>query len=189
MKINKMKKWVSNITTILLTFILVFSMYIVITSKLTGNEPQIFGFQLKTVFSGSMEPGIKTGSIILVKLSEKTDKYKANDVITFKEENQLVTHRIVEVIQSSDQVMYRTKGDHNQTEDLNPVLSTNVIAEYTGVTIPYLGYINEFAKSKNGNLLLLVLPGLILLGYSSFIIWRTISEIDVNSKEGEGKSA
>lgn len=31
------------------------------------GEPQVFGYQLKTVLSGSMEPEIKTGSIIAVK--------------------------------------------------------------------------------------------------------------------------
>jgi signal peptidase I len=190
MKAKTIKKWVSNITTILLSILLIFMLFIVISSKAAGGEPQVFGYQLKTVLSGSMEPGIKTGSIIAVKIAGETHKYKKGDVITFKkDEKDLVTHRIVEVIKSGEQVMYRTKGDNNKSEDLEPVLSQNVVAEYKGFTIPYVGYFMNFAQSKNGNLLLLVLPGLLLLGYSAISIWRTISEIEIKGKEGDGKSA
>jgi signal peptidase I len=189
MKTKTIKMWVSNITTILLSILLIFMLFIVISSKAAGGEPQVFGYQLKTVLSGSMEPGFKTGSIIAVKIAGETDKYKKGDVITFKKnEKDLVTHRIVEVIKSPDQVLYRTKGDNNKSEDLEPVLSQNVVAEYKGFTIPYLGYFMNFAQSKNGNLLVLVLPGLLLLGYSAFSIWRTISQIEIKGKEGEEKS-
>lgn len=190
MKAKVIKKWVSNIITILLAGLLIFMLSIVISSKAAGGEPQVFGYQLKTVLSGSMEPGIKTGSIIAVKIAGETDKFKKSDVITFKmDEQNLATHRIVEVIKSGNQVMYRTKGDNNKTEDLDPVLSQNVVAEYKDFTIPYLGYFMNFAQSKNGNLLLLVLPGLLLLAYSAFTIWRTISQLEIKGKEGEEKSA
>jgi signal peptidase I len=189
MKAKTIKKWASNIITIILAVLLIFMLFIVISSKAAGGEPQVFGYQLKTVLSGSMEPGIKTGSIISVKIAGETDKFKKDDVITFKkDEKDLITHRIVEVIKTGDQVMYRTKGDNNKTEDMEPVLSQNVVAEYKGFTIPFVGYFMNFAQSKNGNLLLLVLPGLLLLGYSAFTIWRTISQIEVKAKESDEKS-
>jgi signal peptidase I len=189
MKAKTIKKVASNIITILLAALLIFMLFIVISSKAAGGEPQVFGYQLKTVLSGSMEPGIKTGSIIAVKLAGETNKFKIGDVITFKmDEQNLATHRIIEVVKSGDQVMYRTKGDNNKTADLDRVLSQNVVAEYKGFTIPYLGYFMNFAQSKNGNLLLLVLPGILLLGYSAFSIWRTISQIEIKAKDGEEKS-
>lgn len=177
------KRWVSNVITVLLAVLLIFMLFIVISSKAAGGEPQVFGYQLKTVLSGSMEPGIKTGSIIAVKIAGDTNKYKKGDVITYKiDEQNLATHRIVEVVKSGDQVMYRTKGDNNKSQDLEPVLAQNIVAEYKGFTIPYLGYFLDFAQSKNGNLLLLVLPGLLLLAYSAFTIWRTISEVEIKGK-------
>ncbi|MGX6442455.1 signal peptidase I SipW [Neobacillus sp. K501] len=189
MKAKTIKKVASNIITIILAALLIFMLFIVISSKAAGGEPQVFGYQLKTVLSGSMEPGIKTGSIIAVKLAGETDKLKKGDVITFKmDEQNLATHRIIEVVKSGDQVMYRTKGDNNKTADLDPVLSQNVVAEYKGFTIPYLGYFMNFAQSKNGNLLLLVLPGLMLLAYSALTIWRTMSQVELKVKGSNEKT-
>ncbi|MFZ3589654.1 signal peptidase I [Bacillus sp. DJP31] len=94
----------------------------------------------------------------------------------------LITHRIVDVVNSnSDQVIYRTKGDNNDGEDPNPVLSQNVVAQYTGFTIPRAGYFLSIINSNNGAFIFII-PGLLLLGYSCFTIMRTIAQI-------EGKNA
>lgn len=185
------KKWTSNLLTILLFAVFILLLFVVISSKASGGEPQIFGYQLKTVLSGSMEPGIKTGSIIAVKPGGDMNRFKKGDVITFKmDEKNIVTHRIIEVNKSGNQVLYRTKGDNNETADMDPVLSQNVIAEYSGFTIPYLGYFVSFTNSKNGAFLLII-PGLLLVIYSVVTIWKTIAELDpktVKDSEDIGKS-
>lgn len=183
-------KFVSNLITILLFLLLVLVLFLVISTRAAGGEPEVFGYQLKTVLSGSMEPGIKTGSIIAVKPGGDMARFQEGDVITFLEEgNILITHRVTDVIKSGEHTMYKTKGDNNRTEDLNPVLSENVVAEYTGFTIPYVGYFIDFAKSKNGSALLLILPGIILLGYAAFTVWQVISSIDKKSKVGASEEA
>jgi signal peptidase I len=182
---KKLMKWGSNIVTTVLFLVLIFMVFVVVSSKASGGEPQVFGYQLKTVLSGSMEPGIKTGSIIAVKPGGDMTRFEKGDVITFKQEkDMLVTHRVTEVIKSGDNIMYKTKGDNNNAEDMNPVLSENVVAEYSGLTIPYLGYFMNFTNSKNGAFLLLV-PGLLLLVYSGFTIWKAISEIDIKAKKND----
>lgn len=166
-------------TTVLLFLLLISMTFFVISSKASGGEPEIFGYQLKTVLSGSMDPGIKTGSVIAVKPGGDMKRFQPGDVITFQEEDgKLITHRVTEVVDSGGNIMYRTKGDNNDAEDLNPVLSENVVAEYTGFTIPYLGYFINFSQSQNGAFLLLI-PGVILLGYAAITIWRAIKELDV----------
>jgi signal peptidase I len=183
MNMKKVKKWTSNIITGILFAVLIFMVVVVVSSKASGGEPEAFGYQLKTVLSGSMEPGIQTGSIIAVKPGGDMTRFEKGDVITFRqEENMLVTHRVAEVIKNGDQVMYRTKGDNNKTEDLNPVLSENVVAEYTGFTVPYVGYFMNFTNSKNGAFLFII-PGILLLIYSGFTIWRAISQIEVKPKK------
>ena len=182
-KKNKILKWVNNIVTSILMFLLISVASVVVISKASGGEPQFLGYQLKTVLSGSMEPGIQTGSIIAVKTAENKTNFQVGDVITFQEsEDMLVTHRITEVIQSGDSVLYRTKGDNNNAEDLNPVLSDNVVASYTGFTMPYVGYFNNFAQSKNGAFLLLI-PGILLLFYSAFTIWKVLSVIELPQRK------
>lgn len=153
-------------------------MFFVIGSAIfSGGEPNLFGYQIKTVLSGSMEPNIKTGSIIIVKTGGDATTFKENDIITFKAtENRIVTHRIIDVVQKNGQTMYRMKGDSNKTKDMNLVLPQNVIGEYTNITIPYIGYFIEFTKSKGGSLLLFLIPGLLLFSYSLVAIWRTFTQ-------------
>ncbi|MFD1173679.1 signal peptidase I SipW [Oceanobacillus picturae] len=187
MSLKQVKKWVSRITTYVLFAALIVMAVVVVSSKASGGEPEIAGYQLKTVLSGSMEPGIQTGSLIAVKPDGDMKRFKDGDVITFMDkEEKLITHRITEVMASGGQVMYRTKGDNNNAEDLEPVLSENVVAQYTGFTIPYLGYLVNFAQSRNGAFLLLI-PGILLLCYSGLTIWRTLGEIEKQNKKGDQK--
>ncbi|KAF0822215.1 signal peptidase I [Cytobacillus firmus] len=176
---KKIMKVLSNALTLLLYLLLITMIFIVISSKASGGEPQIFGNQLKTVLSGSMEPTFKTGSIIVVKPVEDPSALKKEDIITFmEEEGQLVTHRITDVIKSGENTLYKTKGDNNEEADSTLVMAQNVVGEYTGFTFPLVGYFIDFAKSKNGTSLMLILPGLLLLSYSVITIYRALKEID-----------
>lgn len=180
---KKIMKLINNMITGILMILLISVAALVVVSKASGGEPQIAGYQFKTVLSGSMEPDIQTGSIISVKEAVDKTNYKVGDVITFvEEEGILITHRITGVIESGDSVLYETKGDNNNAVDMNPVLADNVIAEYTGITVPYVGYFVSFSQSKNGALLLLI-PGFLLLIYSAFTIWRALSEIELPQKK------
>ncbi len=182
-KKKKIMKWINSLVTGILMVLLITVAALVVITKASGGEPQLFGYQFKTVLSGSMEPGIQTGSIISVKQAVDKTNFKVGDVITFQEEEGiLITHRITEVVGSGDSVLYRTKGDNNNAEDMNPVLATNVVAEYTGFTVPYVGYFVNFSQSKNGAFLLLI-PGFLLLIYSAFTIWRVLSQIELPQKK------
>jgi signal peptidase I len=184
----KAKKWISRTVTIILSITLALMIIAVISSKASGGEPKIFGYQLKTVLSGSMEPTFKTGSIIAVKPVEDPTKLKEKDVITFKDsQDVLVTHRIVEVIENDGQTMFRTQGDNVDKPDSEAVLPQNVVAKYTGFTLPFVGYFLDFAKSKNGTAILTIIPGLLLLIYAGFSVFKALKEIDNASKSKEVK--
>ncbi|MUV38595.1 Signal peptidase I [Lentibacillus sp. JNUCC-1] len=188
MKKRKVMKWVNNIVTTVLFVLLISVATMVMVTKISGGEPEMFGYQLKTVLSGSMEPGIQTGSIIAVKPGGDMTRFKANDVITFQEEDgKLITHRITEVQNSGDHVMYRTKGDNNNAEDSSPVLSGNVVAEYTGFTVPYVGYLVNAIQTKNGAFFMLI-PGILMLIYSGFVIWKALSELELKQKRNQESS-
>jgi signal peptidase I len=186
MKAKKVWKITSNIITGFLFLLLIFMIFVVVSSKASGGEPNFLGYQLKTVLSGSMEPTFKTGSIIAVKPVSDTTSLKEKDIITYMQQDQsLVTHRIIEVINQGDQVMYQTKGDNNEDADSQPILSQNVVAKYTGFTIPFIGYLMDFAKSSKGMAALLILPGVLLLVYSAFSIITGLKELDKTNKETE----
>lgn len=176
-------KWISNIITLLLFVLLLIMVFLVISLKSSGGEPDLFGYQIKTVLSGSMEPEIKTGSIIAVTPVKEKKQFKKDDIITYvQEDGQLVTHRIIEVLGSGEQLQYVTKGDNNKEADSTPVLAENVVAEYSGFTIPYVGYFTEFAKSPKGTAILLIVPGIMLLIYAWFQIRSALKVLELNSR-------
>jgi signal peptidase I len=179
MTTKKVMKITSNIITTILFLLFLFMVFVVISSKSSGGEPQFLGYELKTVLSGSMEPTFKTGSIIAVKPVADTSTLKKGEVVTFlQQDNTIVTHRIVEVIKNGDNTMIQTKGDNNKDMDTQPVLAQNVIAKYTGFSIPYLGYFIDFAKSNKGTAILLIVPGVLLIFYSIYTIFTALREID-----------
>ena len=98
-KNKKVMKLINNIVTGILMVLLITVAAVVVITKASGGEPQLFGYQFKTVLSGSMEPGIQTGSIISVKQAVDKTNFKVGDVITFQEEEILITHRITEVVE------------------------------------------------------------------------------------------
>ncbi len=166
----------------LLAIILIFTVFLVVNSKLSGGNTTIFGYQIKSVLSGSMEPHIKTGSIIFIETGGDMSRFKEGDVITFfMDENVLITHRIEEV--KNDGQVYITKGDANNGIDTEPVQVNNIVGEYTGVTIPYGGYILNFTNTREGAALILILPGILLLFYGIISIWQMASESGYKKKE------
>lgn len=183
---RKVRKILSTIITTVLFINLIVMAVLVISSKASGGEPQAFGYQLKTVLSGSMEPTFLTGSIIAVTPLEGEEKknLKEGDVITYVDsEERLITHRVIGIKTSGEHVMYETKGDNNDAADLDPVLSENVQAIYSGFTIPYAGYFINFAQSKEGSAILLIVPGLLLIAYAAYSIYQGLKELDPKNKK------
>lgn len=85
------------------------------------------------VLSGSMEPEIPTGSVVVVDGRKK--EWNPGDVITYRRGNMVVTHRIVEKSEEG----YCTKGDANTEEDAGIVLEKQVIGNVI-VALPWLGF-------------------------------------------------
>lgn len=152
-KLNKVLKIIST---------LLISMAVILAVLLSGVK--LFGIQVYTVLSGSMEPEYQTGSVIYVKKAE-IDELKVNDVITFMLSKETsATHRIIEIIPDGDDpntLYFRTKGDANDTEDAALVHEQNVIGKPI-FTIPYLGYVANFIQNPPGKYLSIAI-GLILI--------------------------
>ena len=70
----------------------------------------LFGIRVFRIGSGSMEPYLKVNDLVIIK---KQKDYNKNDVITYKEDGQYITHRIVEIEGEN----ITTKGDSNNTND------------------------------------------------------------------------
>jgi len=111
---------------IIVVISLLFILYSVLMAKSRGETPDVLGYQLYVVKSNSMAPTLDVGTVILSKIPEDSTKLDVNDIVTFKTiSGAVVTHRIIEVIETGDgKVKYRTKGDNPtnspDTELLDP---------------------------------------------------------------------
>lgn len=113
---NKILKNISNILLILL--IVVLAGYFVF---------RVLGIvTIYKVETGSMETGIHAGDYILI-INKK--HYHNRDIITYKQNDYYITHRIVKV----EKDKFITKGDANNVED-EPVLKKDVVGKviYSG---------------------------------------------------------
>lgn len=173
-------KWISKLVTYILLLLFLLTLFMVVSSRINGGIPQVFGYQMMNVLSGSMEPDIHTGSVVLIKPGNDPAKYEKGDIITFRsaEENKIITHRIMEVNTLQGSVSYTTKGDANDGADHEPVTPSNVIGEYQGFTIPLIGYLFAFIKSKAGIAAFLIVPGALIMLWQMVSIWRLISKME-----------
>ncbi|OCA87810.1 signal peptidase I [Bacillus sp. FJAT-27225] len=180
------KKWTGRITSIIIYGLLIFMVMTVISTKISSGTPKIFGYEIMTVLSGSMEPGIKTGAIIAVKPDFDRSTLKKGQIITFKaadNPNTLITHRIIEVKKENQSIQYITKGDNNDTKDRSPVSAKNVVGVYSGFTLPFVGKLLAFIQSDNGAIFLMIIPGVLMILWSVISLWKAISKVD--SKEAK----
>ncbi|MED1739720.1 signal peptidase I [Bacillus swezeyi] len=187
---KKVMKWVSNLLYVIIFTLIIAAIIVVISTKSSGGEPQLFGYQLKTVLSGSMEPEFQTGSVIAVQKMKNPENLKKGDIITFmQDQDTMVTHRIIGITKNKSNLMFKTKGDNNQNPDSDPVLAENVVAEYSGITVPYAGYLLDFASKPIGTAILLIVPGLLLILYAVITVSAALREIDQKAKaiEAAGK--
>ncbi len=114
---------------------------IIVKMILKVDVPMVGGYSALIVLSGSMEPTIKTGEVIVIHAQKD---YKIKDILTYREGGILVTHRIVDETETT----YTTRGDANNTDD-PPIKKTQAIGK-TIFHIPYLGKAILFVQSPIG---------------------------------------
>lgn len=139
-----MSKFVTKICN-LLTGALILVILLIVGALLI---PRAMGYDVYAVLSGSMEPYYHVGSIVYVDTDVEPEEINVGDPVTFKVgEGTLVTHRVTAVLTDTQEFM--TKGDANEDEDLAPVPFQSVIGK-AGMSIPMIGYISIYMKTKKG---------------------------------------
>lgn len=166
-----------NSMSVVITIIAVISILLAISALITvfhtekGQAPKILGTSMLRVVSGSMEPTIRDGAVILVKEVD-CDSLKVGDAISFYAidpaiAGEINTHRIVEIaVDEEGQRCFITKGDANRIEDPYAVYDENVLGKVI-FDSKILGLFIGVVASKYGFILFILLP---LLGIVIFNI-------------------
>lgn len=112
-------KVLKTIGQFILCLILIFFILLNIFSM---NNKSLFGFRIYRVISGSMQPALQIGDVIIVK---KSNNYSERDIITYSNGLTTITHRIIAI--NNDEVI--TKGDANEVDD-KPINKEQIIGKF-----------------------------------------------------------
>jgi len=136
------------------------------------------------VQSSSMSPTISAGDVVVV-AETAPESISEGDVITFQAAgsgSNRVTHRVVSVAGTAESREFVTKGDANADPDDEPVQASDVVG-VVAFTIPWIGYVVNFANSDAGLVLLVVVPALLLI---AFELWDIYTDPALNETDPDG---
>lgn len=111
---RRVKRVVGQTVFLIVVFLLSAAIISIQVARSRGEIPNLLGFQLYVVQSGSMEPTLNVGTVILSRKPEHPESLAVNDIVTFKSlSGPVITHRIVETVTDGEgNIAYRTKGDN-----------------------------------------------------------------------------
>lgn len=97
-------------------------LFIGVRAKMRDEVPQVMGYYFFTVKTGSMVPTLPIGCYVIVHESADPANIEKGTIVTFHFINgTIVTHRVIDVLNTEEGVRYRTKGD-NPDNDPDPEL-------------------------------------------------------------------
>ncbi len=174
-----MKKAFKVLYYIFLGFLGGIAVLLLISSfPITGN------YKVKMVQSGSMEPAIKTGSIVAVKPAEQ---YQIGDIITFinpRMPDKPVTHRIADIETVEGEPFYITQGDANNAPDQRRVRAREITGKVL-FDLPYIGYAVGAAKKPLGFMLIIIIPATAIVYDELRKIWQEIKKLKGKKKDNQ----
>ncbi len=128
-------KWFFSLINIAAVCLIAMSIFVLLTVVLTpaGQVPQVMGFSVLRVLTGSMKPEIPADSMLLIQKADAAS-LQVGDVISFFSPDPslngaLNTHRIVGIAEVDGSLQFTTKGDANLIEDQYPVDESRVVGK------------------------------------------------------------
>lgn len=180
-KRKKVSKVGSIITTVLLILVIVL-LVLMFVARASGHTISVFGFRFYRVSSGSMEPTLMTGDVILVQ-NVSMDNVHKGDIISYKAEKgemagNVITHRVIEEPETKNGICcLRTKGDDAAIPDPE-ITSDQIIGKYV-TTLPLIGKLYSFFLKPAGLITMIIV---IVLLFSFEMISLIVSYKSLDKK-------
>jgi len=135
---------------------------VVLFGLMLGKIVPLTGHQTIIIGGGSMEPAIGLGSAIVIG-QIRPDDLVVGDVVSLQigADRATFTHRITTIVQRSDGIWVRTKGDANADPDPTLVPATAILGRVEWA-IPYAGYLMALLSAPVGVIFVLGLAAALL---------------------------
>lgn len=190
MKIKNVVKETLKVLLILLIVLEVVLMCFVMIFKISGRNPDLFGYQFYVIISPSMEPELCVGDVVLSK-KYTGQQINTGDVITFlgKEgslKGKVVTHQVINVEEIEGHLNITTKGLANNVADPS-ITEEDVISVMLYKTVVF-GFLYRLMSSTPGFIILILLPLLILIASEIYRLAKVLhGGIDDEENQQKGK--
>ncbi len=181
------KKLLKILGTILL-IVLIAVVVLMFNARLSGEAPSVFGYQIFRVSSGSMEPELMIGDVILVKKADVEDIQKG-DIVTYKGEegdfaNKFITHKMIEDPEYVDgEYIFKSQGIVEGALPDPVWYEDQLLGEFV-CKIPFIDSIYSFFLKPYG-LMTFILVIVLLFGYeliSLVVSYKRLDEIEYEEK-------
>ena len=129
------------------------------------------GYRGVAILSGSMEPKISTGDLVLVD-SISAGQMKVGDVVTFQSEAGFsITHRVTQLNAKPDgAIAVQTRGDANPVPERWNTTPEATVGRVVA-TVPEIGTLTRWTASEDGRLIVLGIVGALGAGLVLRKIW------------------
>ncbi len=155
---------------------------LVLGLALAAVGPLAFHGRSFAVLSGSMQPTLRVGDLVLEKRTAGTDIH-VGDIVTFRspeDADKLITHRVRRVVIGDGIVRVTTKGDANLSVERWTIPVDGTVGRAIG-RVPKVGYLLVWARTTPGRLLLIALPACLLGASQLRRIWSTPGKAPKNA--------
>lgn len=189
---KKAGKIFSRIMAVISVVIFIFGLtiFVSVLRASAGKAPSVFGFSVLQVTSGSMEPEIPVGGIVIVR-KVKPDSLKVGDVISFYSNDidisgKVNTHRIIEIKQSeSGEKIFRTKGDANEYADTAAVFEIDLVGKMIMNLGSVGGSVFDVLRNPTIILIFIVLPLIFITLGEAVNLAKLIAEYKFSDQKDE----
>ncbi len=160
---------------IFFTLIIIVNGTMIVKSYIYPDKvPDFMGYKPFIVLSGSMEPAILTGDMILTR-ETAAENISQDDIITFRTDRSAdaaVTHRVTGIMNENGTVSFLTKGDANVGSDASAVTAEMLEGIYLG-RVGGIGHLAMFLQTPMGLLIFVVTPLCLFIVYDMAVRSRS----------------
>lgn len=161
----------SALSTLVLVIAIVICLSVIIQVT-TNGYVQFGGYSLFRVVTGSMEPELPVGSLLVCK-ETPMEQIQMGDIVCFRSLNpkmlgKVITHRVIAIQNASDgSLLLETKGDANLTADSEFVSQNNLIGKvnHSAKDDNIMASVVDVMTDKIGFLILILFPTLLIAGF------------------------
>ncbi len=176
---RKILNGVVNVILVLAICLAAVSTYVSYVSSSGNGVPSIFGIRMFSIQTESMYPTLLPGDLIFDVAVKDSSELKVGDIITYwtviSGERVLNTHRIYEIYDGGDYLIYATKGDNNTIADALTVHEAEVVGKYT-TRVPGVGKVFDYLQTSTGFLIVVVIPVFVFFLYYLVQFFRVLFE-------------